>query len=98
MLNVQICLTFYPLPVWQKLETENQEFFRAYHLRLIVKDQILRFNELLERQVELMRQVCQTGVASMSLSNGSQMHLSKSLLEVTMNFSSHYCIPPISSS
>ncbi|XP_057770405.1 uncharacterized protein LOC130990196 isoform X2 [Salvia miltiorrhiza] len=60
--------------VWQKLEAENQEFFRAYHLRLIVKDQILRFNQLLERQVELMRQVCQTGVASMSLSNGSQMH------------------------
>ncbi|KAH6819344.1 histidine-tRNA ligase [Perilla frutescens var. frutescens] len=60
--------------VWQKLEAENQEFFRAYHLRLIVKDQILRFNQLLERQVELMRQVCQTGVASISLSNGSQMH------------------------
>lgn len=60
--------------VWQKLEAENQEFFRAYHLRLIVKDQIIRFNQLLERQVELMRQVCQTGVASISLSNGSQMH------------------------
>ncbi|KAL2226025.1 UNVERIFIED_CONTAM: hypothetical protein Sindi_1961200 [Sesamum indicum] len=38
------------LTVWQKLEAENQEFFRAYHLRLIVKDQILRFNQLLERQ------------------------------------------------
>ncbi|XP_042020993.1 uncharacterized protein LOC121768522 isoform X1 [Salvia splendens] len=60
--------------VWQKLEAENQEFFRAYHLMLIVKDQILRFNQLLEKQVELMRQVCQTGVASLSLSNGSQMH------------------------
>ncbi|KAL1569419.1 hypothetical protein AAHA92_00902 [Salvia divinorum] len=60
--------------VWQKLEAENQDFFRAYHLMLIVKDQILRFNQLLEKQVELMRQVCQTGVASMSLSNGSQMH------------------------
>ncbi|KAK6127313.1 hypothetical protein DH2020_038976 [Rehmannia glutinosa] len=58
--------------VWQKLEAENQEFFRAYHMRLIVKDQITRFNHLLERQVELMRQVCQTGVASMS--NGSQIH------------------------
>lgn len=50
-----------------------------------MKDQILRFNELLERQVELMSQVCQTGVASMSLSNGSQMHSSKSLSLITMN-------------
>ncbi|PIN10475.1 Angiotensin-converting enzyme 2 [Handroanthus impetiginosus] len=60
--------------VWQKLEAENQEFFRAYHLRLIVKDQITRFNQLLERQVELMHQVRQTGVASVPLSNGSQIH------------------------
>ncbi|XP_042000169.1 uncharacterized protein LOC121749654 [Salvia splendens] len=60
--------------VWRKLESENQDFFRAYHLRLIVKDQILKFNQLLERQVELMRQVGQSGVTSMSLSNGSQMH------------------------
>ncbi|XP_047944915.1 uncharacterized protein LOC125191406 [Salvia hispanica] len=60
--------------VWRKLESENQDFFRAYHLRLIVKDQILRFNQLLERQVELMRQVGRTGDTSMPLSNGSQMH------------------------
>lgn len=57
--------------VWQKLEAENPEFFRAYNLRLIVKDQIIRFNELLEKQVELMRQV---GITSVSLSNGS-LHL-----------------------
>ncbi|KAK6151333.1 hypothetical protein DH2020_013968 [Rehmannia glutinosa] len=66
--------------VWQKLEAENQEFFRAYHMRLIVKDQITRFNHLLERQVELMRQVCQTGVASMS--NGSQIHSKTSPVRV----------------
>lgn len=44
-----------------------------------MKDQILRFNELLERQVELMRQVCQAGAASISLSNGSHIHSCKSL-------------------
>ncbi|KAK6124664.1 hypothetical protein DH2020_041586 [Rehmannia glutinosa] len=60
--------------VWQKLEAENQEFFRAYHLRLIVKDQILRFNQLLERQVELMRQISRTGVVSIRQSNGSHIH------------------------
>ncbi|KAG6411075.1 hypothetical protein SASPL_129149 [Salvia splendens] len=60
--------------VWRKLESENQRFFRAYHLRLILKDQILRFNQLLQRQVELMHQVCRTRVTSMSLSNVPQMH------------------------
>ncbi|KAL3327202.1 hypothetical protein AABB24_037747 [Solanum stoloniferum] len=43
--------------VWQKLEEENQEFFRAYHVRLMVKDQIERFNDLLERQVEAMQMI-----------------------------------------
>lgn len=59
--------------VWQKLEEENQEFFRAYHLRLIVKDQILKFNQLLERQAELMHQICPIGIPSISMSNGSQI-------------------------
>ncbi|GER52535.1 hypothetical protein STAS_29986 [Striga asiatica] len=59
--------------VWQKLEAENQDFFRAYHLRLIVKEQILRFNQLLERQVALMRQISQPEVVSISHSNGSQI-------------------------
>ncbi|XP_059646151.1 uncharacterized protein LOC132290933 isoform X2 [Cornus florida] len=59
--------------VWQKLEEENQEFFRAYHLRLIVKEQIMRFNRLLARQVELMHQACPTGVPSIAMSNGSHI-------------------------
>ncbi|KAL8467619.1 hypothetical protein ACS0TY_031021 [Phlomoides rotata] len=71
--------------VWQKLEAENPDFFRAYYLRLIVKDQIIRFNQLLERQVELMRQVCQNEVASIPLSNGSQIH--------SMNNNSAYQVP-----
>ncbi|CAI9765631.1 unnamed protein product [Fraxinus pennsylvanica] len=60
--------------VWQKLETENRRFFKAYYLRLLVKEQILQFNQLLETQVELIRQICPTGVASTLLSNGSQLH------------------------
>ncbi|GFP92895.1 hypothetical protein PHJA_001433800 [Phtheirospermum japonicum] len=60
--------------VWQKLEAENEDFFRAYHMRLVVKDQIMRFNQLLERQVGLMRQVCQTGVASIPMSNESRIN------------------------
>ncbi|KAK2987351.1 hypothetical protein RJ640_023652, partial [Escallonia rubra] len=59
--------------VWQKLEEENQDFFKAYHLRLIVKEQISKFNRLLERQFELMQQICPTGVASISMPNGSHI-------------------------
>lgn len=57
--------------VWQKLEEENREFFKAYHVRLLLKNQILIFNKLLEKQVELMQKVCPPGVTSVPLSNGS---------------------------
>ncbi|XP_047332721.1 uncharacterized protein LOC124936280 isoform X2 [Impatiens glandulifera] len=60
--------------VWQKLEEENPEFFKAYHLRLLVKDQIVQFNRLLERQVELMHQVS-AGPTTAHMSNGSHISL-----------------------
>lgn len=59
--------------VWQKLEEENQEFFQAYYLRLLVKEQIMEFNNLLARQVELKHQVGRAGVAFMPMSNGSHI-------------------------
>lgn len=58
--------------VWQKLEEQNQNFFRAYHLRLMVKEQISEFNRLLGRQVELMHQVPH-GVSFAPMSNGSHI-------------------------
>lgn len=63
--------------MWQKLEEENPDFFRGYHLRLVLKDQIVRFNQLLEQQAELMRQICPTGIPSIPVSNGSQIPSSK---------------------
>ncbi|CAK7340213.1 unnamed protein product [Dovyalis caffra] len=59
--------------VWQKLEEENREFFRAYYLRLKVKQQIEEFNKLLVQQAHLMRDLNSTGVASMPTSNGSHI-------------------------
>ncbi|KAF6140870.1 hypothetical protein GIB67_042283 [Kingdonia uniflora] len=41
--------------VWQKLEEENAEFFRAYYIRLKVKKQIIMFNHLIEHQFHLMK-------------------------------------------
>ncbi|KAL7116293.1 hypothetical protein ACP275_04G233700 [Erythranthe tilingii] len=40
--------------VWEKLEMDNQDFFRAYHTRLVLRDQITEFNRLLSQQVQLM--------------------------------------------
>ncbi|KAI3811749.1 hypothetical protein L1987_21478 [Smallanthus sonchifolius] len=62
--------------VWQKLEEENQDFFKAYHLRLILKDQILKFNKLLQTQAELMNQISPaTSAASVPIPNGSHVPL-----------------------
>ncbi|KAL9262425.1 hypothetical protein AKJ16_DCAP10317 [Drosera capensis] len=41
--------------VWQKLEEENADFFRAYYIRLKLKKQIIVFNHLLENQYHLMK-------------------------------------------
>ncbi|KAJ1413777.1 hypothetical protein SESBI_19269 [Sesbania bispinosa] len=41
--------------VWQKLEEENADFYRAYYIRLKLKKQILLFNHLLEHQYHLMK-------------------------------------------
>jgi hypothetical protein len=43
--------------VWQKLEEQNPEFFKAYYTRLKLKKQILLFNHLLEQQVQLMQKM-----------------------------------------
>ncbi|EXB61899.1 hypothetical protein L484_001124 [Morus notabilis] len=59
--------------VWQKLEEENQEFFKAYYLRLVVKHQINEFNRLLKQQARLMHQMHPSGVSPITTSNGSNI-------------------------
>ncbi|KAF5181375.1 histidine-tRNA ligase [Thalictrum thalictroides] len=58
--------------VWQKLEEENKEFFKAYHMRLLVKNQIVVFNKLLEKQADFMSQMSPSGITPVSMPNGSQ--------------------------
>lgn len=43
--------------VWNKLEAEDPEFFKAYHFRLLLKNQIHIFNKLLMWQLELMQKI-----------------------------------------
>ncbi|CAN1751239.1 hypothetical protein LINPERHAP1_LOCUS4269 [Linum perenne] len=50
--------------VWHKLQDENAEFFKAYSVRLMLKEQIDRFNHLLERQCQLMNYPSSQGFPS----------------------------------
>ncbi|XP_061353011.1 uncharacterized protein LOC133297816 isoform X2 [Gastrolobium bilobum] len=56
--------------VWQKLEEENADFFRAYYIRLKLKKQILLFNHLLEHQYHLMKCPLPTKVPLAPIQNG----------------------------
>ncbi|KAF5196121.1 Histidine-trna ligase [Thalictrum thalictroides] len=69
--------------VWQKLEDQNQEFFKAYHVCLMVKHQITMFNNLLVKQVELMRTMRPVGVTSLPISNGSHSSMHRAPFFVT---------------
>ncbi|XP_045797641.1 uncharacterized protein LOC123891797 [Trifolium pratense] len=66
--------------VWQRLEEQNPEFFKAYYTRLALKQQIDEFNKLLEKQKQLMDLEQQTKVASLPTSNGFQYHVASSSL------------------
>ncbi|KAK2362799.1 histidine-tRNA ligase [Trifolium repens] len=65
-------------PIWQRLEEQNPDFFKAYYTRLALKQQIEEFNKLLEKQKQLM-DLEQTKVASLPTSNGFQYHVVTSL-------------------
>ncbi|KAH1258004.1 hypothetical protein GmHk_03G007847 [Glycine max] len=67
-----------PERFWQKLEEENEEFFKAYYARLVLKQQIMQFNKLLDQQVQLM-QLHSSAVASLPMSNGSHIPAVSSL-------------------
>ncbi|KAE8720875.1 Detected protein of confused Function [Hibiscus syriacus] len=56
--------------VWQKLEEENADFFRAYYIRLKLKKQILLFNHFLEHQYHLMKYPVRPKVPLAPIQNG----------------------------
>lgn len=56
--------------MWQKLEEENADFFRAYYIRLKLKKQILLFNHLLEHQCNLMKYSMPPKVPLAPIQNG----------------------------
>jgi len=56
--------------VWQKLEEENADFFRAYYIRLKLKKQIILFNSLLEHQYQMMKYPVPPKVPLAPIQNG----------------------------
>jgi hypothetical protein len=68
-------------PVWQKLEEENREFFKAYYVRLMLKNQIMAFNKLLEDQYRIMTKEHSPAVPSVPppVPNGSNSSTCKFL-------------------
>ncbi|KAM0038605.1 putative angiotensin-converting enzyme 2 [Helianthus debilis subsp. tardiflorus] len=48
---------YFTKTVWRLLKEQNPEFFRKYDIRLAVIDQVLRFNDLIEKQAEMMSQL-----------------------------------------
>jgi hypothetical protein len=87
-------IVYFPseLTVWQKLEEENREFFKAYYLRLMVKHQIMEYNELLEQQINHMRQMHPTAGASVRNRNGSHVPPSKICFGTSSSFFLWICI------
>ncbi|XP_073312237.1 uncharacterized protein [Primulina huaijiensis] len=56
--------------VWQKLEEENPNFFRAYYIRLKLKKQIISFNNLLAHQHHMMKYPVSPKVPLAPMQNG----------------------------
>ncbi|CAA6673586.1 unnamed protein product [Spirodela intermedia] len=76
--------------VWQKLEEENREFFKAYHVRLMLKNQILVFNQLLQKQVDLMHGMHPSGSAPVSLHRDSNASCEKIKMEPAYSSNSEF--------
>ena len=79
-------------PVWQKLEEENSEFFRAYYIRLMLKKQIIMFNNLLEHQCHLLNHPATPKAPLASLQNGIHMMAGNSPM-CRLNFNFVFVLP-----
>ncbi|XP_041015635.1 uncharacterized protein LOC121258252 isoform X2 [Juglans microcarpa x Juglans regia] len=56
--------------VWQRLEEENAEFFKSYYVRVKLNKQIQLFNDLLEKQSDLMNSSSPQKVPLPSMQSG----------------------------
>jgi hypothetical protein len=67
--------------VWQRLEEENRDFFKAYYARLMLMNQIVSFNKLLEQQHQIMNKDHHYGMPAMpsTAPNGSNTNMCKLL-------------------
>lgn len=59
--------------VWQKLEEQNPDFFKAYYVRLKLKRQIMVFNHLLEQHAQLTQKMHPAKAPLVPSQNGAHM-------------------------
>jgi hypothetical protein len=87
--DLLVGLSFFS-PVWQKLEEENRDFFKAYYVRLMLMNQITAFNKLLEQQYEIMTKDHPSGMPSVppAAPNGSNSNTCKFLFSAAIHL--HY--------
>jgi uncharacterized protein (TIGR01589 family) len=64
--------------VWLKLEEQNPDFFKAYHIRLRIKEQITAFNYLVSQQAQLVQK---TGSLLPGLALGTSLPLIQSNIQ-----------------
>jgi len=57
--------------VWLKLEEQNPDFFKAYHVRLRIKEQITAFNYLVSQQAQLMQKAGTFSILPAGLNQGN---------------------------
>eukprot|EP01087_Luapelamoeba_hula_P000331 TRINITY_DN10228_c0_g1_i1.p1 TRINITY_DN10228_c0_g1~~TRINITY_DN10228_c0_g1_i1.p1 ORF type:complete len:489 (-),score=83.51 TRINITY_DN10228_c0_g1_i1:134-1600(-) len=71
--------------VWQKLEEQNPDFFKAYHIRLRIKEQINAFNYLVSQQAQLLQKTGELNsrLAAACHTPGLPMSLPTSLLSTS---------------
>jgi hypothetical protein len=77
--------------VWQQLVEHNREFFKAYDLRLRLKNQITVFNKLLEDQLQIMNKEFSSGIPSMSPPDPPNGTSSNPCMTFVSSFEASYC-------
>lgn len=74
---------------WQKLEQQNPAFFRAYNIRLRIKDQINQFNDIVNYQALLMQYHQANEMSPMSASGANGIPVNPSGPGTPVNILQH---------
>ncbi|KAL4383596.1 hypothetical protein GQ457_15G025960 [Hibiscus cannabinus] len=75
--------------VWQKLEEENADFFRAYYIRLKLKKHILLLNHFLEHQSHMMKYSVPPNVPLAPMQNVNNLPMGYPVMQLPIPAAGH---------